>query len=303
MRFAVRAVLRGGGSRALCGLCRARQLHLQSAVASHPHPGKANGRGEDGHFVFGSFVGVADGVGGWARKGIDAGRYSNLLMQCCTEFIQSGVTARGGEGFVPIEAMKHAFEGTDVPGSSTACVVGVQNEHLIAANLGDSGFMLMREELEGDAAGAAASAWGVVAASSPQLHYFNCPLQLSFGGPDQPEHSATFTVPVMPGDIVLTATDGLFDNLFEEDILAVVSRCVENINQHQHMGKAFHGDADVRAELLQGMASSIALRAQRVAECNSTCTPFSEAAQAEGGQFKGGKMDDITVVCSCVYEE
>jgi hypothetical protein len=35
------------------------------------------------------FTGVADGVGGWTRYGIDAGEFSSFLMRTCERLVQS----------------------------------------------------------------------------------------------------------------------------------------------------------------------------------------------------------------------
>lgn len=57
---------------------------------------KADKGGEDAHFVLDedsaskrehSAAGVADGVGGWAQQGVDAGLYSRSLMEWCRQVI------------------------------------------------------------------------------------------------------------------------------------------------------------------------------------------------------------------------
>jgi len=61
------------------------QLILRSGVEMLPHPDKVDRGGEDAYFIsnHGVAIGVADGVGGWAEVGIDAGEYSRLLMKKC----------------------------------------------------------------------------------------------------------------------------------------------------------------------------------------------------------------------------
>lgn len=56
-------------------------LQLVSGACGLPHPQKRATGGEDAWFVQGDTVGVADGVGGWARKvglmlGLDMGFYN-----------------------------------------------------------------------------------------------------------------------------------------------------------------------------------------------------------------------------------
>lgn len=77
---------------------------------------------------------------------------------------------------------------------------------LYAANIGDSGFMVVRKG-------------SIVHQSEEQTHYFNTPYQLSspFHNSDvlsdRPESADEISFPVQTGDVILVATDGVFDNL------------------------------------------------------------------------------------------
>lgn len=61
----------------------------------------------------------------------------------------------------------------------------------------------------------------VIHRSEEQQHYFNTPFQLSLPPPgyqadvlsDQPDSASTDHFPVEDGDVILVATDGVFDNL------------------------------------------------------------------------------------------
>lgn len=59
-----------------------RALKLLSGSCCLPHPDKEAKGGEDAHFICEDeqVIGVADGVGGWADVGVDAGLYSRELM-------------------------------------------------------------------------------------------------------------------------------------------------------------------------------------------------------------------------------
>lgn len=94
-------------------------------------------------------------------------------------------------------------------GSSTACVLILNHENstLYTANIGDSGFIVVR-------------GGQIVHRSEEQQHYFNTPFQLSLPPPgldnvlsDRPESADTMNFPVEKGDIILVATDGVFDNV------------------------------------------------------------------------------------------
>lgn len=95
-------------------------------------------------------------------------------------------------------------------GSSTACVLILNRENstVYTANIGDSGFIVVRK---GE----------IVHRSEEQQHYFNTPFQLSLPPPghgdnvlsDSPESADTLSFTVKDGDVILVATDGVFDNV------------------------------------------------------------------------------------------
>jgi len=50
------------------------------SASNIPHIEKKDRGGEDSFYASDSLLAVADGVGGWANRGIDAGRYSKSLV-------------------------------------------------------------------------------------------------------------------------------------------------------------------------------------------------------------------------------
>jgi protein phosphatase PTC7 len=52
---------------------------LTAACANIPHWEKAHRGGEDAWILTNSLIGVADGVGGWNRKGVDPGIFAREL--------------------------------------------------------------------------------------------------------------------------------------------------------------------------------------------------------------------------------
>lgn len=91
-----------------------------------------------------------------------------------------------------------------------------------------------------------------------------------------------FTIPVAPGDVVIAGTDGLFDNLYNNEVNAVVV------------------DASRTGLGPQVTAQKIAALARQRALDKNRQTPFSTAAQDAGLRYYGGKLDDITVVVSYI---
>ncbi|KAI3761191.1 hypothetical protein L1987_51602 [Smallanthus sonchifolius] len=245
-----------------------RSLKLVSGSCYVPHPDEEETGGEDAHFICSDeqAIGVADGVGGWADLGIDAGKYARELMSNSVSAVQAGP-----KGSVdPARVLDKAYTNTKAKGSSTACIIALTNQGLNAINLGDSGFIIVRD--------------GCTVFRSPaQQHDFNFTYQLEHGSnSDLPSSIQVFSIPVAPGDVIIAGTDGLFDNLYNNDITAIVVHAV-------------------RAGLEPQMtAQKIAALALQRANERDRQTPFSAAAQEAGFRYYGGKLDDITVVLSYI---
>ncbi|KAG6729572.1 hypothetical protein I3843_01G031600 [Carya illinoinensis] len=245
-----------------------RTLKLISGSCYLPHPDKEEKGGEDAHFICidEQAIGVADGVGGWADVGVDAGLFARELMSYSVAAIQE--EPKGS--IDPARVLEKAHSSTKAKGSSTACIITLTDEGLHAINLGDSGFVVVRD--------------GCIVFQSPvQQHGFNFTYQLESGnGGDLPSSGQVFTIPVTAGDVIIAGTDGLFDNLYNNEVTAVVVHAV-------------------RAGLEpQVTAQKIAALARQRAIDRSRPTPFSTAAQEAGFRYYGGKLDDITVVVSYV---
>ncbi|KAG5535801.1 hypothetical protein RHGRI_023541 [Rhododendron griersonianum] len=260
-------------------------MKLQSGSCYLPHPDKEKTGGEDAHFICEDehVIGIADGVGGWADVGVNAGVYARELMSNSFAAIQD--EPKGS--IDPARVLEKAHSITKSKGSSTACIIVLTHQSLHAINLGDSGFIIVRE--------------GCTIFQSPvQQHGFNFPYQLASGSEgDQPScgqgnrykfrcvtavscPSPVFTIAVVPGDIIVAGTDGLFDNLFSKEIDTVV------------------GDG-MRAGLEPlVIAQTIAALARQRALDRNRQTPFSSAAQDAGFRYFGGKLDDTTVVVSFI---
>lgn len=55
--------------------------YFRAAHASIPHPDKVHKGGEDGFSVSPSLLVIADGVGGWNKKGVDPGLFAKQLCK------------------------------------------------------------------------------------------------------------------------------------------------------------------------------------------------------------------------------
>lgn len=110
--------------------------------------------------------------------------------------------------------------------------------------------------------------------ASPEISFFDCLAS------DQTLQ--VFKIPVLPGDVIVAGTDGLFDNLYNNEITAIVVDAVRSGLEPQ------------------ATAQKIAALARQRAMDRKRQTPFATAAQEAGFRYYGGKLDDITVVVSYI---
>jgi len=241
-------------------------IHRRMSVglSSIPHPAKVAKGGEDAYFLTTDMkvMGVADGVGGWGDIGVDPALYSRSLME------GAKLAAETPSPRDPVEIMAEGYQySTYVQGSSTCCILVLDGQQLRAANLGDSGFMVIR-------------GLDIVYRTKEQQHSFNFPYQIGTGSADKPQHSQRITVEVQPDDLIILGTDGLWDNLFDDDIIEVVANAPS--------------DPATIAQL-------IARQAHIVANDKDVISPFSKSARSNGYPLAtGGKLDDITVLVARV---
>ncbi|EGO18572.1 hypothetical protein SERLADRAFT_443910 [Serpula lacrymans var. lacrymans S7.9] len=251
--------------------------------------------------------GVADGVGGWVDSGIDPSLFSQSLMYHAARYSQ---TAWAGEPEIdptqeyeereqvegwemtPYECLQLAYHGVMrerfvQAGSSTACLIHLNASSgiLRSANIGDSGYSIIRSS-------------SMSYKEPVQTHFFNCPKQLTKlpGNPrrfsrtsvDSPKEAAIHETKLRDGDIVIAYTDGLTDNVFPTEIIAICSLVARS-----------GGSED---EQVQTMADRIVEYARLSMADRKKVSPFEREAAREGMFYRGGKVDDVTVVLALVRE-
>jgi len=230
-----------------------------------PHPAKRAKGGEDAYFISEDMkvIGVADGVGGWGDIGVDPALYSRMLMASGKYSADCTPTYSRD----PLQIMADAYENSsEIQGSSTCCIVLLDGYVLKASNLGDSGFMVVRGT-------------DIAYRTKEQQHSFNFPYQLGTGSADMPYHATCVTVNIQPGDLVIVGSDGLFDNLYDDEIVEITSQATEPMTIAQLIARHAHETA-----------------------CNkSIISPFAKAARENGYPLAtGGKLDDISVIVARV---
>ncbi|KAF1327992.1 Serine/threonine protein phosphatase, partial [Globisporangium splendens] len=295
-RPSVQLALRDTGRRFLCVSASSRSSNLQlvSGACELPHPQKRATGGEDAWFICSNTVGVADGVGGWARKGIDSGEYSRTLMSSAHSALGSVASASDSVP-TPLEVLTYAHGKARCAGSSTACIVQLHDLALRTINLGDSGFLLCRPlpSPESEKDEDKPLKWQVVYEAPHQSHYFNCPYQLGFGNGDLPDQGQRVELEVREGDLIVLGTDGLYvtQHMPLIRILSQITSLLDTV---------LPPTPEIDSESMEKVASCIAHTAHKSAKGTKNKTPFAQAAQNAGYEYLGGKMDDITVITALV---
>lgn len=275
------------------------------AVRGRPNVGARRPRAhtiEDAHFTAhqGSrcFLGVADGVGSWHAAGIDPALYATRLMDDAAKSVAGGSGAAEEISRAPAIVLHDAWLSTQsagIIGSCTAAVVAIDEDGAVAAaGVGDVSVLVFTRSN---------GAWSVAARLAQGMRGFNFPEQLGFspGAPVgafvSPASSAQLHVPaastVQPR-LVLVASDGLPDNLFEDEILAQLD-AGESISEIDTTPSATAcvGEQCGGLRTLAARLADSAL-ARSLEHRNG---PFALAAAEHDIVWKaGGRPDDISVL-------
>ncbi|GLC42781.1 hypothetical protein PLESTB_001417400 [Pleodorina starrii] len=269
----------GGGGGAACGgqprrggaaalQHQEQPLRLVMGACNIPHPNKTKSGGEDAFFLSAAgrgALGVADGVGSWSSDdGVDPAAYSRDLMRAAAASLE----ASAGRMSVRMAladahlAVKHAGSCTGLVG-----VLPTDSNTLQVINLGDSGMRLVR-------------GGRLAMATRPQSHSHNMPYQLAC--PDEPVcdtdttvQGDLYSIPLEAGDIVIMATDGLYDNLWPEAMLDIVNQAMSAVEEDAMLYVAAEGAA------AKGTAATTAAAAAKgTAAATSAMIPLTKAPSA-----------------------
>lgn len=120
---------------------------------------------------------------------------------------------------------------------------------------------------------------------------------------DEPRRDAgRWTVRVKAGDIIVVGSDGLMDNLFDEDIIEEVIRFLPSTQKNAE-GEDQEVKIDSSNFSPQMVSEALCSRAKAVSEdSRAISSPFQQRAMEEGLNYVGGKHDDISVLVCLVGE-
>ncbi|GMK55897.1 hypothetical protein CspeluHIS016_0209530 [Cutaneotrichosporon spelunceum] len=277
-----------------------RELDLQVAVNKW-------GAGEDFFAVVSTdtftHIAASDGVGGWAPQ-FDPSLYSQALMFHYAQALTASPS------MAPWEALNRAYAAVEADenvkaGSATAVGVSMgETGKGQALNLGDSGLTILR-------------GGKAVFESMAQTHFFNCPYQLSktpltMRSPDlitdTPSQADKFEFDLEPGDVVVLYTDGMSDNLPAERIPLLNAAVLQTLELEANADLSVDEKRAAHARLL----ADVLVAASRygmsftgdedLSKGGAWKTPFELEAKTQRRDFKGGKIDDVTVLAVTVAE-
>jgi protein phosphatase PTC7 len=228
-----------------------------------PHDDKLDKGGEDTWFISEDLqtMGVFDGVGGWSDVNVDPRDYSLSLSKHCKLAVDEKALTN------PLQILRYGYDlSQSITGSSTACIINISGNQFLSANLGDSGFRIIRRSQ-------------VVYESTSQQHRFNMPYQIGPQSDDKPEDADIRQFTLETGDYIILGTDGLFDNLYDKDIIQVIENLPESVS-------------------METVATEIAIKAYEISKLPEVKIPFNDMALKFNGMsiWDNGKQDDITVI-------
>lgn len=262
----------------------------------------------DATLVSPMLVGIADGVSQIEDFGIDASELPNQLLNAVEEqAIAQLLPGQETEDYLgPISMMREAYLATDCQGSTTVLTATMDNSTRIhgklhpmiaVCSIGDCEILVLRRNTEGRLAPAFHTEMQRVDGNA------QCPLQLARVDetidpnfdPDTmieviERGSAVHCVSAYEGDIVLLGTDGVFDNLFIDEVVQI---CDEMLYSPCGPGAKF-------MPLDRNLLGQVARRI--VHECHAKTQPAMNGLYADCPIGRGGKVDDTSCVVGEVVE-
>ena len=173
--------------------------------------------------------------------------------------------------------IKEAFERTQEPGGVCCLLMSLNPDTmtLMSYILGDCGYAILRKDDKN-------GLLKVIHKSKEKSKFFNKSPQITketdfFSYSQYSQHQ------MLENDFIISGSDGLFDNLYDWDILDCIKPFIQEYERILDL------------ELVAEIIAKLALKKSKEINYKS---PFSEQAKDYYFDYIGGKMDDITVIVS-----
>jgi protein phosphatase PTC7 len=311
---------------------RKSSLTLITKVISKPDLEKE--KGEDSYFTLPHSVGVFDGVGGWRSDGIDVSIFSQTLADASQEYIKNAYSPNDEQHIdlrMALTYAKEVIREKDLTGSSTACMLSLNSKTREAnvLNLGDSSMMVLRYDVKREHPIHFMMPFQVLDFNTPaQIGHISKALSKKYEGSqwNSPDDADSEIIDIEPNDVILLATDGLWDNVALDDITSVMERhfnplILKDLSQKsvfETEGTLFRAVSDLVSVTLSNSLDKEKpspfshgynenLRKRFVEKYNDYLKEQPDREQLiedwlSKRMYKGGKPDDITISLSLVRE-
>ena len=259
--------------------------YFRYGATNIPHDDKIDKGGEDAWLAQSDLLIVADGVGGWADQGVDPGLFSKQLVVDLEALHDFHLHQEPGKRETIKQELKDAVEVGVQQNMGTCTVVIVKFDdlnpsRLKAINLGDSGYLLLRPDGNGKE-----GKLKRIFRTKEQQHSFNFPFQVGTHG-DDPMKADDLSHDIEDNDIIVVASDGVFDNLYDKDLAECVKLSMDQftLTDPQEVSKCI-GD-----------------KAYKYGKMSNYLSPFAKNAHAMSVSYPNrGKEDDVTVVVAQIH--
>jgi len=253
-------------------------------------------------------VAIADGVSQIEEFGIDASELPNELLNQLEELaVRQLLPGQAADEYLgPISMLREAYESTESLGSTTALTAVMDNSTKIHGKLhpmiavcsvGDCEILVLRRTKEGRLMPVFHTEMqriGGNAQSPLQLSRVDDSIDPEFNEENVIEvierGSAVHCVSAYEGDVVVLGTDGVFDNLFVDEVVAI---CDEMLTRPPGpKGQFFPQDRALMGEVAKKI----------VLACHQKTEPDSDGLYREAPIGKGGKVDDTSCIVGEIVE-
>jgi len=255
----------------LCGYGKTSQHKTPRDICLNS--GQVKNFGEDAGFFTPEKIIIADGVGGWRRQGVDPSHYSYEITRFLAENVDSTYLEKL-DLLHHVEANFENIKNLGIRGSTTLLYAVLESKPdsttLNVYNLGDCMLVIIRNKK-------------VIYSSGTQQAKFNFPYQLSSHGNFKPSQATIDKIELENGDLIVSGSDGFWDNVFEEEIVEFLE----------------NGTVDLSMSSWD-LTDFLDLVSKR-SDDEKYCSPFCKnAREVAGKHWLGGKVDDTTLGVSRV---
>eukprot|EP00397_Hematodinium_sp_SG-2012_P043520 GEMP01048394.1.p1 GENE.GEMP01048394.1~~GEMP01048394.1.p1 ORF type:complete len:364 (+),score=95.91 GEMP01048394.1:168-1259(+) len=225
-----------------CGLSRfPTPLRFLGSQCSRQHPLKTKMGAifADACELSSTMLGICDGVSEVQNFGIDPALLPKELLLRCKELIESKeLSERSPEPNYQFnksrshqlwlrDLLEEAYFQTSSEGSTTVLLAAIEEGKLVTVNIGDSGLLLLRPNTDGN--------YTIVYRTEPLRYDQNRPYQVGrMKGVQKSQiefvirQGVVERAEIRHGDVLVLGSDGLFDNLYEEEVVSAVSSLLAN---------------------------------------------------------------------------